>query len=317
MEQLNKTSDLYGDFFLIGFSNLEQYRSYLFIFFLIIYLFTLCGNTTIILVVWSNISLHTPMYFFITILSFLDMWYVSTTVPKLLSILLTNNKRISFQWCFAQLYMFHSLGITECALLAIMAFDRCMAIYNPLRYTSIITERVCKVLASVCWSYGFLVAIMPLTLTVRVPYCKSHDLTHYFCDLAPLMAIVCADTTPINTANQSVSTVATFFILLFVITMYIIIIYSILKIKTSQGRSKAFSTCSSHLTVVILFYSTAFIVYVIPKELRTVENDKVYALVYTMFTPLLNPLIYSLRNKDVKGGFKRSLQKLQEHVCKK
>lgn len=317
MEQFNKTLDLYSDFFLIGFLDLEQYRSYLFIFFLIVYLCTLSGNTTIILVVWSNLSLHTPMYFFITVLSFLDMWYVSTTVPKLLSILLTNNKRISFQWCFAQLYMFHSLGITECALLAIMAFDRCMAIYNPLRYTSIITERVCKVLTSICWSYGFLVAIMPLTLTVRVPYCKSHDLTHYFCDLAPLMAIVCTDTTPINTANQSVSTVATFFILLFVITMYVIIIYSILKIKTSQGRSKAFSTCSSHLTVVILFYGTAFIVYVVPKEFRTVENDKIYALVYTMFTPLLNPLIYSLRNKDVKEGLKKSLHKLQEYVCKK
>ncbi|KAM4013542.1 olfactory receptor 6M1-like [Anomaloglossus baeobatrachus] len=317
MEQLNKTIDLYGDFFLVGFSDLDQYRIYLFILFLIIYLSTLSGNTIIILVVWSNINLQSPMYFFITVLSFLDVCYVSTTVPKLLSILLTNNKRISFQGCFAQLYMFHSLGIIECALLAIMAFDRCVAIYNPLRYTSILTERVCKVLISTCWSYGFLVAIMPVTLTVRVPYCKSHDLTHFFCDLAPLMAIVCVDTTPINAANQSVSTVATFFILLFVITMYIIIIYSILKLKTSQGYSKAFSTCSSHLTVVILFYGTTFIVYVVPKEFHTAENDRIYAMVYTMFIPLLNPLIYSLRNKDVKGGFKKSLKKLQEHVCKR
>ncbi|KAM4013541.1 olfactory receptor 6N2-like [Anomaloglossus baeobatrachus] len=316
MEQLNKTLDLYSDFFLVGFSGVEQYGIYLFIFFLIIYLFSLSGNTIIILVVWSNINLHTPMYFFITVLAFLDAWYVSTTVPKLLSILLTNNKRISFQGCFVQLYMFQSFGITECALLAIMAFDRCTAIYNPLRYTSILTERVCKVLISICWSYGFLVAIMPLVLAVRLPYCNSHDLTHYFCDVAPLMAIACVDPTPINIANQSVSTVATFFILLFVITMYIIIIYSILKIKTSQGRSKAFSTCSSHLTVVILFYGTAFIVYVVPKELHTVKNDMIYAMIYTMFIPFLNPLIYSLRNKDVKGGFRKSLQKFQEHVCK-
>ncbi|KAM8921467.1 olfactory receptor 6N2-like [Pelodytes ibericus] len=312
MEKVNQS--LFRDFMLQGFSDLEEFRIYLFVLFLIIYLLTIFGNAVIILVVHFNASLHTPMYFFITVLSFLELWYVSTTVPKLLSVLSTNNKRISFRWCFAQLYMFHSLGITECSMLAIMAFDRCMAVYKPLRYTTIMTERVCKVLTSCCWAYGFLVAIMPLTLTVRVPYCGSHDLQHYFCDLAPLMSIVCADTTSINAANQSVSTVATFFILLFVLIMYIIIIYSIIKIKTNEGRSKAFSTCSSHLIVVVLFYSTAFIVYVVPKEARSVEHDKIYALIYTMLTPLLNPVIYSLRNKEVKGGLKKSIQKIKAHI---
>ncbi|XP_063295421.1 olfactory receptor 6N2-like [Pelobates fuscus] len=312
MEKVNQS--LFRDFLLQGFYDLEEFRMYLFVLFLAIYLFTIIGNLVIILVMRFNATLHTPMYFFITILSFLELWYVSTTVPKLLSILVTNDKRISFRWCFVQLYMFHSLGITECSMLAVMAFDRCMAIYNPLRYNTIMTGRVCKLLVSFCWSYGFLVAIMPLTLTVRVPYCGSHDLKHYFCDLAPLMSIACGDITPINTANQSVSTVATFFILMFVIVMYLIIIYSIIKIKTNKGRSKAFSTCSSHLIVVVLFYSTAFIVYVVPKQARSVEHDKIYALIYTMLTPLLNPIIYSLRNKDVKHAMKQSIHKIQERI---
>ncbi|CAI9612068.1 unnamed protein product [Staurois parvus] len=314
MEEVNQTTELFGDFLLIGFVNLEQYRFYFFVFFLIIYLWTLSANAVIILVVWSNTSLHNPMYFFIACLSFLDLWFVTITVPKLLSLLLTNNKRISFQACFAQLYMFHSLGISECSLLAIMAFDRCMAIYTPLRYPTIITGRVCKVVTFICWCYGFLIAIMPLTLTVRLPYCKSHELKHYFCDLAPLLSLACADITPINTANQSVSTIATLFIPLFILLMYIIIIYSIMKIKTKQGRSKAFSTCSSHLATVILFFSSIFVVYVVPKELHNVETDKIYALIYNMFPPLINPLIYSLRNKDVKEALKRSIQKLQDSM---
>ncbi|XP_077319655.1 olfactory receptor 6N2-like [Lithobates pipiens] len=310
MEEVNQTTELLGDFFLVGFANLEQYRFYFFVFFLTIYLLTLSGNTIIILLVWSNTSLHTPMYFFIANLSFLDLWLVSTTVPKLLSILLTNNKRIQFQACFAQLYMFHSLAINECSLLAIMAFDRCMAIFTPLRYPSIITGRVCKVVTFICWCYGFLLAIMPLTLSVRLPYCKPHELKHYFCDLAPLMSLACADTAPINTANQSASIIAALFIPLFILTMYIIIIYSIMKIKTKQGRSKAFSTCSSHLTTVILFFSSVFVVYVVPKELHTVDTDKVYALIYNIFPPLFNPVIYGLRNKDVKEALKKSIQKV-------
>ncbi|KAM8921468.1 olfactory receptor 6N2-like [Pelodytes ibericus] len=208
MEKVNQS--LFRDFMLQGFSDLEEYRIYLFVLFLIIYLLTIFGNVVIILVVRFNANLHTPMYFFITALSCLELWYVSTTVPKLLSVLLTNNKRISFGWCFAQLYMFHSLGITEVSMLAIMSFDRCMAVYNPLRYTTIMSDRI----------------------------------------------------------------------------------------KTNEGRSKAFVTCSSHLTVVVLFYSTAFIVYIVPKEKHSVEHDKIYALFYTMLTPLLNPVIYSLRNKE-------------------
>ncbi|CAH2326764.1 olfactory receptor 6N1-like [Pelobates cultripes] len=312
MEKVNQSN--FRDFLLQGFSDLEQFRIHLFFIFLTIYLFTIIENLVIVLVVRFNATLHTPMYFFITVLSFLEMWYVTTTVPKLLSILVTNDKRISFRWCFAQLYMFHSLGITECSMLAVMAFDRCMAIYIPLRYNTIMTGRVCKLLVLFSWSYGFLVAIMPVTFTIRAPYCGPHDIMYYFCDLAPLTSIACGDTTPINTANQLVSAAATFFILMFVIVMYLIIIYSIIKIKTNKGRSKAFSTCSSHLVVVVLFYSTAFIVYIVPKNAHSVEHDKIYAIIYTMLTPLLNPIIYCLRNNNVKEAMKQSIHKIQEHI---
>ncbi|KAM4690460.1 olfactory receptor 6N2-like [Rhinophrynus dorsalis] len=267
----------------------------------------------IIFVVKSYMHLHTPMYFFIINLSFLELWYISTTVPKLLSLLVTNDKRISLQWCFAQLYMFHGLGMTECTLLAVMAFDRCMAICNPLRYTNIMNERMCRVLASVCWTYGFLAAFIPMIFTLMVPLCGG-TINHYFCDLAPLLTLACINISLNNIINSCVIGFSTMFNLIFIIVMYFNIIYSILKISSNTGRSRAFSTCTSHLTVVVLFYSTAFTVYVSPKGVHAVIDDKMFALVYAMFTPLLNPIIYSLRNKEVKTALKRSIQSVCETI---
>ncbi|KAM9294496.1 olfactory receptor 6N2-like [Gastrophryne carolinensis] len=249
------------------------------------------------------------MYFFITNLSFLEIWYVSLTTPKLLAMLMTKDKRISFQWCFAQLYMFHSLGITECNLLAIMAIDRFVAICKPLRYNSIMNRKTSKYLALLCWISGFLLAIIPTTLTSRVPFCGNF-VRHYFCDLAPLLSLACGDITVVITINRCVGGFATMFNLAVVSLMYIHIIAAVAKIKTQRGQMKAFSTCSSHLIVVTLFYGAACIVYATPKEFHSAENDKMFALVYAMFTPLFNPLIYSLRNKEVISGLKKTFQRI-------
>ncbi|KAM9294495.1 olfactory receptor 6N2-like [Gastrophryne carolinensis] len=313
MNQINQTGD--KGFLLLGFANTENYTVCLFFAFLLIYLLTLSGNTLIMLLVRFHAFLHTPMYFFITNLSFLEMWYMSTTVPKLLSILVTNEKNVSFQWCFAQLYMFHSLGMTECALLAIMSFDRCMAICTPLRYNIIMNEWMCKYLAGSCWTYGFLSATIPLIFTVRVPFCAPLTMDHYFCDLAPLLSLACIDTSTNHMINTGVIGFATMFNFGFILVMYVNIICAVVRLKTNAGRIKAFSTCSSHITVVMLFYSTAFTVYASPQGAHSVAYDKMFALVYAMFTPLLNPLIYSLRNKEVKVAFERVIQKLTFTYC--
>ncbi|XP_073498415.1 olfactory receptor 6N1-like [Phyllobates terribilis] len=303
----------FDDFYLQGFSNIENYRIGLFFIFLFTYLLTLFGNMIIILVVHLHLHLRKPMYFFITNLSLLEIWYISMTVPKLLAILMTNDKRVSFHWCFVQLYMFHGLGMTECGLLAIMSIDRYMAICNPLRYNSIMNDRMCRHLALLCWIYGFMAATLPLSFTITVPICGLRHIDHYFCDLAPLLNLACMNTSLNNRVNGCVIGFATMFNFIIIIIMYINIICSILKMKTRAGRVKAFSTCSSHITVVMLFYSTAFTVYASPKGLHSVNYDKMFALVYAMFTPLLNPIIYSLRNKEVKVAVKRILN-LQKNI---
>ncbi|KAM3920386.1 olfactory receptor 6N2-like [Leptodactylus fuscus] len=303
---LNKRNETqFDDFHLQGFANVEDYSIGLFFIFLFTYLLTLSGNIIIILVVRLHKQLHTPMYFFIVNLSLLEIWYISTTVPKLLTILVTHDKRVSFHWCFAQLYMFHGLGMTECALLAVMSFDRYLAICNPLRYTSIMNNKLCSYLALLCWTYGFMAATLPLGFTITVPFCGRRYIDHYFCDLAPLLSLACINTSLNNTVNGCVIGFATMFNFIIILIMYINIIYSIVRMKTNTGRIRAFSTCSSHITVVMLFYSTAFTVYASPKGLHSANYDKMFALVYAMFTPLLNPIIYSLRNKEVKKAVKR------------
>ncbi|KAG9480878.1 hypothetical protein GDO78_010251 [Eleutherodactylus coqui] len=303
--QANKNQTWLADFFLQGFANIEDYSIGLFLLFFFTYLLTLSGNIIIVLVVRLHQPLHTPMYFFITNLSLLEIWYISTTVPKLLSILVTNDKRVSFHWCFAQLYMFHGLGMTECALLAVMSFDRYMAICHPLRYTGIMNDKMCRCLALFCWTFGFIASTIPLSFTLAVPFCGLRYIDHYFCDLAPLMNLACVSTTFNNRVNGCVIGFATMFNFLFIIIMYINIIYSIVRMRVNTGRIRAFSTCSSHITVVMLFYSTAFTVYGSPKSWHSVSYDKMIALVYAMFTPLLNPIIYSLRNKEVKIALNR------------
>ncbi|KAM9294498.1 olfactory receptor 6N2-like [Gastrophryne carolinensis] len=309
--QINVTR--FDDFILLGFVNLEKYKLFLLILFFMTYLLTLLGNLMIILVVTRHINLHKPMYFFITNLSCLDIFYASTTTPNLLMMMITNNKRISFRACFTQLYMFHSLGITECNLLAVMAFDRFAAICLPLRYRSIMNTKLCIAFASLSWIIGFLLATIPATLTSQIPFCGTNDINHYFCDIAPIISHVCrgSDITITLIINRFVGGITSMFNLGFVILMYINIIIAISMIKTNKGRWKAFSTCSSHLTIVTFFYGCACTVYANPGS-HSVNYDKMVALIYAMFTPFLNPIIYSLRNQEVISGVKREIQSLKK-----
>ncbi|KAG8560284.1 hypothetical protein GDO81_014885 [Engystomops pustulosus] len=293
------------DFQLQGFANTENYSIELFFIFLFTYLLTLLGNMVIVLVVRLHVNLHTPMYYFITNLSFLEIWYISCTVPKLLVMLLTNDKRVSFHWCFAQMYMFNGLGMTECALLAVMAFDRYLAICYPLRYRSLMNDRLCRHLVLISWTYGFMAATITLSFTITLPFCGPGYIDHYFCDLGPLLLLACINTSLNNIINSCVIGFVTVLNFIIIIIMYINIIHAIIRMKTNTGKIRAFSTCSSHITVVMLFYSTAFTVYCSPKGLHSVKYDKMLSLVYAIFTPLLNPIIYSLRNKEVKIAVRR------------
>ncbi|XP_052056509.1 olfactory receptor 10C1-like [Apodemus sylvaticus] len=277
---------------------------------LCIYLLTLAGNLFIIVLVQADSGLSTPMYFFISVLSFLEIWYVSTTVPTLLHTLIHGHSPIPSAACFIQLYVFHSLGMTECYLLGVMALDRYLAICRPLHYHALMSRQVQKQLVGFTWMAGFSAALVPAGLTASLPYCLK-EVAHYFCDLEPVMQLACVDTSwharvyiavigMINTCN-----------LVFILGLYGGIVKAVLRLPSAASRAKAFSTCSSHITVVTLFFGSAFIVYVGPKEILAEGRDKLIALVYTLFTPFFNPIIYTLRNKEVKEAFKRVTQRIK------
>ncbi|XP_038165471.1 olfactory receptor 6N1-like [Arvicola amphibius] len=280
---------------------------------LCIYLLTLAGNLFIIVLVQADSGLSTPMYFFISVLSFLELWYVSTTVPTLLHSLLHGPSPIPLTACFVQLYVFHSLGMTECYLLGVMALDRYLAICRPLHYHALMSRQVQLRLVVGTWVAGFSAALVPAGLTATLPYCLK-EVAHYFCDLAPVMQLACVDTSwharvyitvigMINTCN-----------LVLILGLYGGIVKAVLKLPSAASRAKAFSTCSSHITVVTLFFGSAFVVYVGPPEIRAEGRGKLIALVYTFLTPFLNPIIYTLRNKEVKEAVKRVKQRIKALV---
>lgn len=242
------------------------------------------------------------MYLFISIFAVLEIMFVSETVPKLLEILVQSNMTITFSGCFLQLYTFVALGETECFLLALMVFDRYLAIHNPLRYTPIMNSRFCSKLAALPWLAGFFIAFFPTFCTVVIEFCGPCVINHFFCDLAPLQNLACVD--PYNSSLVTVVAAVISIVLPFltITTFYVHIIVTIFNIKSKEGKDKAFSTCFSHLIVVCLFFGSAISVYVRPKGSH---YDKFLALTYTVVTPLLNPFIYTLRNREVKLVFRK------------
>ncbi|KAG8560298.1 hypothetical protein GDO81_014898 [Engystomops pustulosus] len=303
MGKLNETS--VREFILLGITNIPELQSFLFIVFLMFYLLSFVGNLSIVTVVIADHGLHTPMYFLLGNLSFLDFFYATTTVPKMLSGLLVEDKKISFRACIAQLHIFHFLGSTEAMLLASMSYDRYVAICNPLRYQILMDRTACIELAFTSWFISFLYSLFHTILTSRLPFCNMNKITHFYCDIKPLLKLACTDThineSLVNIVTGSVALVT--FIL--IIISYIFIATNLQNIPSEQGRSKAFSTCTSHLTVVLIYFGTAFCTYLRPATKDSLEQDRMTAVLVTVITPALNPFIYALRNKDVKTALRK------------
>ncbi|XP_020724571.2 olfactory receptor 10C1-like [Odocoileus virginianus] len=291
-------------FTFVGFSSLAELQPVLFIVFLTIYLFTMGGNL-IIGLIWGTPSLHTPMYFFLVNLSFLEMCYITSVVPQMLVHLLVEIKTISVGRCAAQMYVFSILGLTECCLLAAMAYDRFVAICHPLHYSLLMDPRVCLKLAVASWTTGVVVESAQTTWIFTLPFCGTGRIQHFFCDIMPVVKLACVDTSHNEIVMFAISVLFIMTPCLLILCSYVRILVTILRIPSATGRSKAFSTCSSHILVVSLFYGTALFTYLQPKAAHTPETDKATALMYTVVTPALNPVIYTLRNKEVKEAFQR------------
>ncbi|XP_014929539.2 olfactory receptor 10G9-like [Acinonyx jubatus] len=286
-------------FILTGLPHAPALDIPLFGIFLVIYVLTVVGNLLILLVITVDSHLHTPMYYFLANLSFIDMWFSTVTVPKMLMTLISpGGGAISFHSCVAQLYSFHFLGSTECFLYTVMSYDRYLAISEPLRYASLMGGRACALLATTTWLSGSLHSAVQTTLTFRLPYCGPSQIQHYFCDAPPILRLACADTSMnkrVIFVNIGVVALSCF---LLIVGSYVSIVCSILKIRTSEGRCRAFQTCTSHCIVVLCFFVPCVFVYLRPGSKDAV--DGVVAVFYTVLTPLLNPVVYTLRNKEVK-----------------
>ncbi|DAA16271.1 TPA: olfactory receptor Olr1654-like [Bos taurus] len=307
MEQKNESS--FAGFILLGFSDRLQLELILFVVLLIFYIFTLLGNTTIIALSYLDPRLHTPMYFFLSNLSFLDMCYTTSIVPQFLFNLSRADKSISFGGCVVQMYISLALGCTECILLGVMAFDRYAAVCRPLHYTVIMHPRLCALMASASWVTGFVNSLLQTVLIFLLPRCGRNKLAHFFCEIPPFLKLACVDTT----MNVYVTFFGSVIILLTPVSLIMFsygrIVRAVLRIKSTAGQRKAFGTCGSHLTVVSLFFGTAIYVYFQPSSSDSQDQDKFMSLFYTVIIPMTNPLIYTLRNRDVKGAMKKMLWK--------
>ncbi|XP_077118507.1 olfactory receptor 11L1-like [Ranitomeya variabilis] len=285
-------------FFLLGFQGSQVLRIFLFLLFLFVFGATVCGNLMIILLVSFSKNLHTPMYFFISQLSISDILLTTNIVPNMFHILLNNGEIISFTGCITQLYFFSALEEFECFLLTVMSYDRYVAICNPLRYTSIMTRAYCVMMILISLVLCFTVSIIVTTTLSTLTFCGM-IINHFVCDTVPLVELACSDTFIIHLEIYILSIPLVIAPTIIIIICYVNIIVNILRIPSNTGRHKAFSTCSSHLTVVSIFYWTMFSVYVVPTKGQSSTISKILSLLYTVFTPLINPIIYSLRNKDI------------------
>ncbi|XP_073185731.1 olfactory receptor 2G3-like [Lepidochelys kempii] len=293
------------EFIFLGFSNHPNLQILFFLVFLVIYTVTLLGNTLILTLTRADPTLHTPMYFFLSNLSFLDICYTSATVPVMLINFFRCRKTISYAGCVAQLFFLITCAGTECVLLAVMAYDRYVAICKPLRYPGIMSKRLCVQLVGFSWLCGLVNSLVHTLLTSAVVICKSDQLSHFFCDVPLLLKLSCSETS----VNEAVLHLASALIglspCLFTVLSYGHIISTILKIRSAQGRFKAFSTCTSHLIVVVLFYGTSNFNYNRPSSGYSLDIDILVSSLYCIVTPTLNPVIYSFRNKEVKGALKK------------
>ncbi|XP_053263495.1 olfactory receptor 5V1-like [Podarcis raffonei] len=312
MERSGNQTLLVAEFIFLGFSGVQKGQVFFFLLFLTIYLITLVGNSMIFTLIQLDSRLHSPMYFFLSHLSCLDVCYSSVTVPKILVNFLRQRHTISYNQCMAQMFFLMTFAGSECALLAVMAYDRYAAICQPLRYAQLMSRRVCFPLATATWIWGLLDSAIHTALSTNLAFCGANQIHHIFCDVPPLLQIACSDTY----VNEMALHIANVFMgmapFLLVVISYIFILSAILRIRSNTGRHKAFSTCAAHLVVVIIYFGMADVNYNRPSAGYSLEVDTLISTLYCIIIPMLNPVIYSLRNKEVKealrkvlGGFKK------------
>ncbi|XP_042301166.1 olfactory receptor 10AG1-like [Sceloporus undulatus] len=311
---LNATST--PEFILLGFPGLQKFWFLLFISFLTAYLFVLLGNALIILITNLDVDLRIPMYFFLNNFSFLEICYTSVTVPRLLVDFLTGPRAISFWTCMTQMYFFFFFGTTEFLLLATMAYDRYLAICHPLQYPLLMNGCACTSLALASWLSGFLTPFLSIASISQLPFNSSNQINHFFCDTGPLIELSTGDTFLAETTVFLVSAVVVLTSFLLTLTSYGLIIFTICHIPSASGKHKAFSTCSSHLMVVTIFYGTVIFMYLCPRSTRSSGMDKMISVFYAVVTPMLNPIIYTLRNKDVKRALEKVLNQVKDNCLK-
>ncbi|XP_032745923.1 olfactory receptor 13C3-like [Rattus rattus] len=312
MDKNNQT--FVSEFLLLGLSGYPKTEILYFVIMLVMYLVILTGNGVLIIASIFDSHLHTPMYFFLCNLSFLDICYTTSFVPSTLVSQISKKRNISFSGCTVQMFVAFAMGSTECLLLGMMAFDRYVAICNPLRYSIIMSKEVYVSMASASWFSGVINSVVQTSLAMQLPFCGNNVINDFTCEVLAVLKLACADIS-LNIVTMAISNMAFLVLpLLLIFFSYVFILYTILRMNSATGRRKAFSTCSAHLTVVGIFYGTVFFMYAKPKsqdltgEDKSRISDKVISLFYGVVTPMLNPIIYSLRNKDVKAAIKYILK---------
>ncbi|XP_066485878.1 olfactory receptor 6M1-like [Tiliqua scincoides] len=302
------------EFLLLGFVYSPDLEILLFLLFLLVYVATVLGNALIIVLICMDQRLHSPMYFFLSNLSFIEIFMTTCVVPKMLANLLAEKKAISFGGCFAQSYFYFFMGSTEFILFAAMSFDRYMAICYPLRYPTLMTGTVCVKMVIGSWISGFFSVFLSTVLKVRLPYCGPNVINHFFCDSAPLLHLACTDISLIELLDFVGSLILLLGSLSFTATSYVYIITTILKIPSAKGRKKAFATCASHFTVVSMGYGISIFVYVRPSQSDIMSMNKALAVFSGILTPLLNPFIFSLRNEQMKEALRDALKRIASKI---
>ena len=313
MERANST--LVTQFVFVRFSNSPRLQLLFFHLFLLVYLLSLVGNALIVLIVALDGHLHTPMYFFICNLSSVELWYTTVTEPKMLANFLSSPGVISVPNCITQYYFFFSLAATELFILTTMAFDRYAAICRPLHYPLLLSPQTCGILAGVCWFMGFLCPMFPSFLLAKTSFCTPNQINHFFCDADQIFRLSCTDTYAIQAVGYAFSTVIILGTLVFTMASYAQILATILGMASAAARRKTFSTCTAHLSVVTIYFGTLIFMYVRPAVKYESNINKIVAIFYSVITPLLNPLIYTLRNKDVKEALKVLVSRMQKFCC--
>ncbi|XP_040860082.1 olfactory receptor 10V1-like [Ochotona curzoniae] len=310
MEDTNQTGPIHFHF--RPFSKLPEVQVLIFVILLVLYVVSISGNVSIFLLIWVSRGLHTPMYFFLANLAALEIFYSSTIAPlTLASVLASESTLISLPGCGAQMFFFIFLGSADCILLAVMAYDRFVAICHPLRYSVLMSWGLCVRLALGSLLLGFILAMQLTVLIFQLPFCSSSkEISLFYCDVLPVLRLACADTRVHEATLFVVSVIVLTIPFLLISLSYVFIVSAILKIRSAEGRHKAFSTCSSHLTVVLLQYGCGSLIYLCPSSSYSPQRGRVVSVVYTFITPVLNPLIYSMRNRELKDALRNTMMRV-------